>query len=83
MIASGKFVVCVWFGWLFERWLGLVLRLLGMCLRLEAFFWVSSLVAFPGCSLELTNGGHQCWVLTAMRLSSTNKCDMRKTSTTI
>jgi hypothetical protein len=42
MIAGGVFAVCVWFGWLFERWLGLVLWLLGMSLRLEAPFWVSS-----------------------------------------
>jgi hypothetical protein len=42
MIAGGVFAVCVWFGWLFERWLGLVLWLLGISLRLEAPFWVSS-----------------------------------------
>jgi hypothetical protein len=82
MIARGKFVVCVWFGWLSERLLGLVLRLLGMSLRPETPFWVTSWVAFRGCSLELTNGGCQCWVWTTARLSSTNECDTKTTSTT-
>jgi hypothetical protein len=65
MIVGGMFAVCVWFGWLFERWLGLVLWLLGMTLQPEAPFRISSCVAFHGCSLELTNGGHQRWCLIA------------------
>jgi hypothetical protein len=32
------FVACAWFGWMFERWLGLALRLLGMNLWPEATF---------------------------------------------
>jgi hypothetical protein len=61
MIAGGIFVVCVWFGWLFEQWLGLVLWLLGMSLWSKAPFRVFPWVTFCGCSLEFTNGGHQCW----------------------
>jgi hypothetical protein len=55
MIAGAMFVVCAWFGWLFERWLKLVLWLLVMSLRLQALFWVFSWVAFCRCSLKLTN----------------------------
>jgi hypothetical protein len=40
MIAGGMFVVCAWFGWLFERWLGLVLWLLGTSLLSESPFQV-------------------------------------------
>jgi hypothetical protein len=53
-LAGEMFVVCVWLGWLFERWLGLVLWLVGMSLRPEAPFQISSWVTFCGCSLELT-----------------------------
>jgi hypothetical protein len=62
--------------------LELDLRPLEMSFQSESFFLVSSWVAFHGCSLELTNGGCQCWVLMVTRLSSTNKCD-RKTMSTI
>jgi hypothetical protein len=30
MVMGVVFAACAWFGWLFERWLGLALRLLGM-----------------------------------------------------
>jgi hypothetical protein len=38
MAAGGVFAVCAWFGWLFEWWWGLALRLLGMNLWSEAPF---------------------------------------------
>jgi hypothetical protein len=48
MIAGGMFVLCAWFGWLFERWLGLVLWLPGMSLWMEALFRFFSWVEFRG-----------------------------------
>jgi hypothetical protein len=77
MVAGVVFVVCAWFEWLFKRWWGLVLWSLGMSLGSEALFRVSFWVAFCGCSFELMNSGCQCWVSTAVRLSSTNECDTR------
>jgi hypothetical protein len=65
MVAGVVFVVCVWLGWLFGRWLGLALQVLGMNLRSEAPFRISFWVAFCGCSFELINGGRHCWVSTA------------------
>jgi hypothetical protein len=50
-------------GWLFGLFRGLELRSLEMRLRLGAPFRASFWVAFGGCSLEHTNGGHQCWGL--------------------
>jgi hypothetical protein len=38
MVAGGVFAVCVWFGWLFERWWRHALQLLGMSLRSKAPF---------------------------------------------
>jgi hypothetical protein len=38
IVVGGVFVECVWFRWLFERWLGLALRLLEMSLQPEAPF---------------------------------------------
>jgi hypothetical protein len=35
-----------------------------------------------GCPFELTNGGRQCWVSTAVRLSSTNECGMKRVGMT-
>jgi hypothetical protein len=47
--------------WLFGLFRGLELRLIVRDRRpkvpSQASFWV----AFRGCSLEHTNGGHQCW----------------------
>jgi hypothetical protein len=45
-------------GWLFR---GPNLRPVGMSLRPDSLFQASSWVAFHGCSLNLTNGGHQYW----------------------
>jgi hypothetical protein len=61
MVAGGMFGVCVWFGWLFERWWGLALRPLGMSLQSEAPSRVSFWVALCGCSFVLTNGGRHYW----------------------
>jgi hypothetical protein len=72
-------VIGVWFGWLFERWCGLTIQLLGMSLRPEGPFCVSFLVTFCGCSFELTNGECQCWISKAKRLSSTNEGGTRLT----
>jgi hypothetical protein len=60
MVVGVMFVVCVWFEWLFEQWLGLVVLLLGMSLQPEAPFRVSFWVTFRWCFLELTNGRRQC-----------------------
>jgi hypothetical protein len=57
--------------------LELDLQQLEMSLHPETLFLVSPWVAFHRCSLELTNGGRQCWVSTVVRLSSTNECDMK------
>jgi hypothetical protein len=78
---GGPFGIYAWFGWLFELWLGFALRPLEMSFRPEALFQVSSWVAFHGCSLKLTNDGHQCWALMAMRLSSTKESDTKVMST--
>jgi hypothetical protein len=48
-------------GWLFGLFRGPDLRPDGMSFRLETLFLASSWVAFCGCSLELRNGGRQCW----------------------
>jgi hypothetical protein len=53
-------------GWLFGLFRGPDLRPLGMSLRLEILLHASSWVAFHGCSLELINGGWQCWGLIAV-----------------
>jgi hypothetical protein len=48
-------------GWLVGLFRELDLWLLGMRLRLESLFQAFASVAFCGCTLELTNGGRQCW----------------------
>jgi hypothetical protein len=59
--ALWKFVV----GWLFGLFQGPELWPLEVRLRPSAPFRVSFWVAFHGCSLEHTDGGCQCWELTA------------------
>jgi hypothetical protein len=50
-------------GWLLGLLQGPDFWPLGMSLRPEALLQASFWVAFHGCSLELTNGGSQCWGL--------------------
>jgi hypothetical protein len=50
-----------WLGWLFGLFRGPDFWPHGVSLRSKALFQASSWVAFHGCSLELTNGGLQCW----------------------
>jgi hypothetical protein len=51
--------------WLFGLLRGPGFRSIGLTLRPEALFQLSSWVASHGCSLKLTNGGCQCWGLIA------------------
>jgi hypothetical protein len=59
--------------WLFGLFRGSELRSIARDCPPKVFSRASFWVAFHGCSLKHTNGGHQCWGYGGRRLSNSNK----------